>query len=119
MTKTAPRQTPPMTKVSITLHGREYVIACDAGEERKLAELVALVDQKIGDVAGSSQNASETRLFMLTCLVLADELLETRKAVLADRKAEEELMVAAVNHLRERVLSISARVGEEKAPLAV
>lgn len=101
-------------KVSITLHGRDYIVACGAGEEKKLAELVKLVDGKLSDVASknATTGASETRLFMLTCLLLADELLETRKAVIENRKADEALMVAAVDHLRERVLSIADQIGK-------
>ncbi|MFA6279592.1 MAG: cell division protein ZapA [Bdellovibrionales bacterium] len=103
---------PVLAKVSVTLHGLEYIVACDAGEERKLAELVKLVDSKINEVAGKGTNASETRLFMLTCLLLADELIETRKLATTGRKSDEDLMVAAVNHLQGRVASIAALVGK-------
>ncbi|HAX91464.1 MAG TPA: hypothetical protein DCY07_04555 [Rhodospirillaceae bacterium] len=99
------------TKVGVTLHGREYIVACDPGEERKLTEIVRLVDSKINEIAGKATNVSETRLFMLTCLLLADELIETRKLSVAGRKADEDLMVAAVNHLRDRVTSIAAQIG--------
>lgn len=103
-----------IAKVTITLHGRDYIIACDAGEEKKLAELVALVDGKITDIAARNglTSASETRLFMLTCLLLADELIETRKVAAERRKADENLMVAAVDHLRERVAAITQLVGK-------
>ena len=107
-----PEKTAPVTtKVGVTLHGREYIVACDAGEERKLTEIVRLVDSKINEIANKGAAASETRLFMLTCLLLADELIETRKLAMADRKADEDLMVAAVNHLRDRVTSIAAQIG--------
>lgn len=101
------------TKVTITLHGREYIVACDAGEEKKLAELVKLVDGKLTELAAhGGTNASETRLFMLTCLLLADELLETRKMATEHRKADEALMVAAVEHLQHRVTAITQLVGK-------
>ncbi len=105
---TAPK---PMAKMAITLHGREYVVTCDAGEEKKLAEIVKLVDGKIGEIAGKSVSATETRLFMLTCLLLADELIETRKVANEGRKADEDLFVAAVEHLRGRIVSISQQIG--------
>lgn len=101
-------QLPPVSKVTVALHGREYIVACGAGEERKLAELVKLVDGKLQEIAGNSSNASETRLFMLTCLLLADELVETRKLATDHRKADEALMVAAVDHLRERIEGITS-----------
>ena len=57
-------------------------------------------------------NATENRLFMLTCLMLADELVETRKVAQQVRIEDEQLMVAAVDHLRQRILSISKVVGK-------
>lgn len=101
----------PTARMAIALHGREYIVTCDAGEEKKLAEIVKLVDAKMNDLAGRSANITETRLFMLTCLLLADELIETRKAAKEVRKADEDLMVAAVEHLRQRVISIASQVG--------
>lgn len=100
-----------VAKVGINLHGREYIVTCDAGEEKKLAELVKLVDDKLNEVASRGAGASETRLFMLTCLLLADELIETRRHMNEQRKADEALMVAAVDHLRDRVLSIASQIG--------
>jgi cell division protein ZapA len=110
----SPPQAPSTAKVNITLHGRDYIVACGAGEEKKLAELVKLVDGKLADIAAknATTGASETRLFMLTCLLLADELIETRKLAAENRKADEALMVAAVDHLRERVVSIASQIGK-------
>ena len=110
--KTATPQAPATAKVTISLQGRDYIVACGTGEEKKLAELVKLVDGKLNEVAGRGSNASETRLFMLTCLLLADELMETRKLVAETRKADESLMVAAVEHLRARIEGITAMVGK-------
>lgn len=108
--KEAPATT---SKVTINLHGREYIVTCGAGEEKKLAELVKFVNQKLDDVAAhaAGTNATEMRLFMLACLMLADELIETRKASDEMRKADESLMVAAVEHLNDRVKAISKQVG--------
>lgn len=109
--ETASKTASVATKVTITLRGRDYIVACDAGEEKKLAELVKLVDDKLNDIAGRGTGASEARLFMLACLVLADELIESRRALNEQRKADEAIMVAAVDHLRERILSIAEQVG--------
>lgn len=100
------------SKVEVTLHGNKYVIACGAGEEKKLDELVKLVNKKLNEVSMTGTNATENRLFMLTCLLLADELVETRKQANAMRKEDEDLMVAAVDHLHDRVSTISEAVGK-------
>ena len=101
-----------MSKVSITLHDHEYTVACDAGEEKKLGTLVKFVNDKLDKVSLTGTNATENRLFMLTCLLLADELIETRKAVKAMRQDDEHLMIAAVDHLCDRVNTISQAIGK-------
>ncbi|MGE4351394.1 MAG: cell division protein ZapA [Bdellovibrionales bacterium] len=106
------KTSPSISKVTVTLHGRDYIIACDGGEEKKLAELVAYVDAKLADIAeqNTSAGASETRLFMLACLLLADELMETKKRAAETSKAKEDLMVAAVTHLQDRIQAITDQV---------
>lgn len=100
------------TKVAITLHGREYFVACGAGEAKRLEEIVQFVDGKLGELAKRNDGVSETRLFMLACLMLADELIETKKETATQRRKDENLYVAAVDHLRERVESIAAKIGK-------
>lgn len=102
-----------VSKVTITLRGLEYVVTCDAGEEKKLGELVRFVNERLDEVAAraAGTNATEMRLFMLTCLMMADELIETKKAVKEMRRADEDLMIAAVEHLTDRVKTITQQVG--------
>ncbi|NTU76648.1 MAG: cell division protein ZapA [Alphaproteobacteria bacterium] len=99
------------TKVAVTLHGREYLVSCDAGEESRLAEIVKLVDGVMNEVSSKGSNITETRLFMLTCLMMADELIETRRTTARTRRADEDLLVAAVDHLRQRVAALAQQVG--------
>ncbi len=98
-------------KINITLRGREYLVSCDSGEERRLQEIVKLVESTLDKVAERNESASETRLFMLTCLLLADELIEHRRSAAKKTKAEEDIMVAAVEHLRQRVATIAQQIG--------
>ncbi len=99
------------TKVAITLRGREYHVACDEGEEHRLQEIVRLVDNTLAEAANKNPNTSEGRLFMLACMLLADELIETRRSTQRTMRAEEDIMVAAVEHLRARVAMIAQQVG--------
>lgn len=112
MGKTAPENSAQeTTKVDVTIHGHDYTIACGVGEEDKLVELVSYVNKKINEISLTGANATENRLLMLTCLLLADELVETKKEAERIRQEDEELMVAAVDHLRERIASIAEAVG--------
>jgi cell division protein ZapA len=106
------------TKVSVSLHGRAYYVTCDPGEEKRLADLVAFVEKRLENVASRNPGVTETRLFMIACLLLADDLMEAKRAA-ADAKSlaaegsreEEDLMVAAVDHLRARVAHIAQQIG--------
>lgn len=99
------------TKVAITLRGREYHVACDVGEEQRLQDIVRLVDNTLTEAANKNPNTSESRLFMLACMLLADEIIETRRVTARNMRAEEDIMVAAVEHLRQRVAMIAQQVG--------
>ncbi|MDP9127336.1 MAG: cell division protein ZapA [Pseudomonadota bacterium] len=100
-----------MSKLSITLYGREYFVNCDPGEEGQLKDIVRFVESRMQQVAGRTGNTTELRLLMLTCLHLADELLETRRKALEKPVQEEDLLIAAVDHLRQRVVHIASQVG--------
>jgi cell division protein ZapA (FtsZ GTPase activity inhibitor) len=101
-----------MSKLAITLYGREYFVNCDPGEEDRLKEIVKFVEKKMHQVAERAGNTTtEPRLFMLTCLLLADELAETRQNASNAFKDDEDLLVAAVEHLKSRVGHIASQVG--------
>ncbi len=100
-----------MSKIAVTLYGREYFVNCDPGEEARLQEIVKLVENKMQKVADRAGNTTEARLFMLTCLLLADEFLDIRRNTGNAIKQDEDLLVAAVNHLQQRVAHIASQVG--------
>lgn len=100
-----------MSKVAINLYNREYVVNCGVGEEDRLKEIVQFIETKMRSVSDKVGNTTEPRLLMLTCLSLADELLETRRKISETSTEDEDLLVAAVQHLRDRVSQIAAQVG--------
>lgn len=100
-----------MSKITINLRDRDYAVSCDPGEENRLMEVVNFVDKKMKDISARSSNVGEMRLLVLTCLTLADELFEAKKTSRIKRVAEEELMVAAVDHLKQRIAHIANQVG--------
>jgi cell division protein ZapA len=99
-------------KVSVVLHGREYYVSCDPGEEERLAHLVHYVEGLLQDISDRNPGMTESRLFMMASLLLADELIEAKRAASEGRQEEEDLMVSAVEHLRARVASIAQMVGQ-------
>jgi cell division protein ZapA len=100
-----------MSKRVVTLYGKEYNVNCDPGQEDRLAEIVRFVEDRVGQVAGGVGNTTESRLLMLTCLHLADELIELRSKTKQAALEKEDLFVAAVEHLQNRVAHIASQIG--------
>lgn len=100
-----------MSKRLVTLYGKEYNVNCDPGQEDRLAEIVRYVEEQMTKVAGGVGNTTESRLLMLTCLHLADELLDLRRKNAQAAIDNEDLFVAAVEHLRDRVAHIASQIG--------
>ena len=68
-----------MAEVTITINGRHYDIACDAGQEGRIIDLAGYVDDKISTVSQSGAAYSDSHLQILSLLVVADELFEARE----------------------------------------
>ena len=63
-----------MGQVTITIHGRQYDISCDDGQEAHLSRLGKYLDQKANQLAGATGPVSDTLLLVMTALLIADEL---------------------------------------------
>lgn len=64
-----------MAEVNLNIDGRVYPVACDDGQEARLKQLGAYVDQRMREasVAGTS---NKTQAMVLASLVLADEVFD-------------------------------------------
>ena len=114
-----------MAEVNLAIHGRSYGIACDDGQEQRVAEVGRYVDTRARDIASAGAASNETHLLVLTALVLADEVKElqdslknrtanTNAVSAVDKKsAEEEKRICdAIEQLRERLETVSNRLAE-------
>lgn len=99
------------SKIGITLYGREYTVNCDPGQEDRLRQIVGFVETRMKDVSELVGNTTENRLLMLTCLHMADELLDIRNRLEKGSIDNEELLIAAVEHLQQRVAHIASQIG--------
>lgn len=77
-----------MAEVSITIKGRQYDIACDDGQEKRVVQLASYIDDKIKMIARSGSAYNESHLMVLTSLVLADEIFDAREATRACEEGE-------------------------------
>ena len=65
-----------MPQVDVTINARQYQIACDQGQEDHLAMLAGYVDGRIQELVAAIGQVGDTRLLVMTSLMVADELSE-------------------------------------------
>jgi cell division protein ZapA (FtsZ GTPase activity inhibitor) len=63
-----------MSHVSVTIHGRQYRMACEDGQEDHLIRLSKDLDQRIEQLKGSFGAIGDMRLIVMAALTLGDEL---------------------------------------------
>jgi len=110
-----------LPKVDVSINGRSYAVACDEGQQDRVRELAGMVDSRVKQLVGPGPvgGVGETQILVLAGLMLADELTETKGAQGGQAKPaepamsaeDEELLVAAVDHLTDRIGVIADRLG--------
>jgi cell division protein ZapA len=67
-----------MAQVSIEVNGRAYTVGCENGQEAHLIELARHFDAQVRQVGAEVGQLTETRLFLMGALLMADELSDLR-----------------------------------------
>lgn len=100
-----------MATVDIDIAGRSYPVACRDGEEAHLRALAALVDHKAREAATALGSMGETRQFLFTSLLLADELKEAHAGGGPAHEPEPDPAVAdALERLAEQMEKLAERL---------
>ena len=84
-----------MSHVNVTIHGRQYRMACEDGQEEHLRRLAKDLEQRIEQLKASFGAVGDMRLMVMAALTIADELSDAGKRM---RRLEEDL--AALNEAR-------------------
>ncbi|WP_147125128.1 cell division protein ZapA [Shimia ponticola] len=74
-----------MPDISVTIGGREFVVACQAGEEHFLQAAAGMLDREAAAIVGSAGRIPADRMLLMAGLLLAD-----RTAAMEDRVREAE-----------------------------
>ena len=96
-----------MAQVNIEVNGRTYQVGCEDGKEAHLAELAAIIDAQVRQVSAEVGQLGETRLMLMSALLMADELAEARRRLaltqgeLARLQAEQSRIEQKAVHLLE------------------
>ena len=67
-----------MSEITLEIGGFNYRLACRDGEEERLSQLGAFVNEKAKELQATLGQISETRLLLMTAILTADELFEAR-----------------------------------------
>jgi cell division protein ZapA len=106
-----------MPEVSVQIANRNYELACGDGEEERVQELAAYVDEKITDLRRQLPGTPEVKLLVFAALILADESREARGIAKAAESARasatdsaETLATALEDLITSRVDKMSKKV---------
>ncbi len=104
-----------MPKVTISLNGKAYSVACDDGQEGRVLELSSYIDQRIRKIAQAGAASSEQHLLVLGALVLADELFSERETQTTNfneqrQDRQQQIDIAAVDHLTEKIEALAKKI---------
>ena len=70
-----------MAQLNVTVNGKPFLVGCEDGQERHLMELAATFDAQVRQVGQEVGQLAETRLFLMTALLLTDELSDLKLRV--------------------------------------
>jgi cell division protein ZapA len=102
-----------MALVNLTVNGRSYTVACDAGQEDRLRQLAQVLEKHVSALVGSVGQAGEARLLLMAGLVICDELDEAGRKIarleteIAALKQREERASEALENAAERLEAIA------------
>ena len=109
-----------MAEISITINGRNYGIACDDGQEKRVQELARYVDTRLKEIARAGAASNESHLLVLTSIILADEIADMKAQGIpmshqpavgvAITEEEETAIVSAIDRLAARIDAIAGNL---------
>ena len=76
-----------MANVSIKFNNKEFLLACEDGQEEHLEELLIQINKKFNNLKNDLGNIGENKLLLITAVKIMDEYYETKKKV--DQKKDE------------------------------
>lgn len=105
-----------MAQVTITINSREYPIACESGQEARILQLAAILEQKAQLLKHISGQINENMLLAMIGILVADDLLEARKSTStpAESQASAEdttrMIIEADRIIAERLRSVGETI---------
>jgi cell division protein ZapA len=101
-----------MTQVNVTINGRVYRMACEAGQEAQLQGLAARLDGLIDQLRSSFGEIGDQRLTVMAAIMAMDEMADLHRRV-ADLTAENRALRDSQGALVERQVRVEAAVSRQ------
>ncbi len=90
--------------LDITLHGKEFRVACAPEEKEDLLAVAAFLDWKMGEIAKQTKSSGE-KLAVMTALNLAHELISIKEPATTIDAKEARRRIAAMEARLDAVLA--------------
>lgn len=103
-----------MAQVDVSVNGQSYRIACEDGQEDRLVDLAAMVDEKVIGLVNQIGQVGSNRLLVMAALIIADELVDLKNEVGSSRELEDNIkqedMVLTLQEITKRIENIAGEV---------
>lgn len=101
-----------MGQVTVSVNGRSHTIGCDDGDEDRVFELARYIDRRAGELSQSIGTASDSRILLMTALLIADDLATAYEEIdrLRSGEAPESVPQHRAADLADRLEAIAARL---------
>lgn len=108
-----------MSVVDLKIGARSFQLACEEGQESHLKRLANDIDVKIESLSRQMRTGNESLLFLMTALMLQDELNEVNKkledATKRSQGIKEEDMSIAINTISDYLETLVDKIEAKKA----
>ena len=102
-----------MANVSIKFNNKDYLLACDEGQEKKLKELANHLDSKYNELKKNLGNIGENKLLLITAIQMVDDYFDLFQKVKNTKSDFEKLSIKfkelrslAINYKDEKEIEI-------------
>ena len=103
-----------MAQVDVSVNGQSYRIACEDGQEDRLVDLAAVVDEKVIGLVNQIGQVGSNRLLVMAALIIADELVDLKNEAGSSQELEDNTnqqdTVLALQEITKRIENIADQV---------
>ena len=93
--------------VEINVNNHLYKIACEEGQEGHIQNLAKIINDEVQKLVSSLGQIGETRLLLMTCLIIADKLKENSSL---PYNSEYDFLLDSLKKITQRVERVADKI---------